>query len=192
MSLSPLHKLTANETSVTSCVSLAKTQHGVSVFPGALTTCRTGNPSAGFRSPDEQQVKFCTQCRCATNMFNTSHAEIRYLEINTEQQLDAGFKFPAFGWHLGYPDHGWYIPGLPEVLVINPGFHPRPQTASNHQHDTGHLIPACFPAIALSASENPEYFSASEILCGQIFSASEISGQITRCVEHCFLSLGAW
>lgn len=50
LNLSPLHKLTANETLLTSCTSLAKTQHGVLVFPGALTTARTENPSPGFKS----------------------------------------------------------------------------------------------------------------------------------------------
>lgn len=61
MNLSPLHKLTANETLITSCLSLAKTQHRVSVFPGALTTGRTENPSPGFKSPDEQQVLHAVQ-----------------------------------------------------------------------------------------------------------------------------------
>lgn len=55
--LSPLHNLTANETLITSWVSLAKAQNGVSVFLGALTSGRTKNLSPGFQSPEEQQVK---------------------------------------------------------------------------------------------------------------------------------------
>lgn len=48
--LSPLQKLTANETLMTSCVSLAKAQHGVTAFLGALTTARSENPSPGLKS----------------------------------------------------------------------------------------------------------------------------------------------
>lgn len=46
----PLQKLTANETLITSCISLAKAQHGVTAFPGALTTARSENPSPGLKS----------------------------------------------------------------------------------------------------------------------------------------------
>lgn len=55
--LSPLHNLTANETLITSWVSLTKAQHGVSAFLGALISGRSKNLSPVFQSPEEQQVK---------------------------------------------------------------------------------------------------------------------------------------
>lgn len=46
--LGPLQKLTANETLITLCICLAKAQHRVTAFPGALTTARSENPSVGL------------------------------------------------------------------------------------------------------------------------------------------------
>lgn len=83
-----------------------------------------------------------------------------------------------------------YIPGLSEVLVINPGLHPRPQRTGICCHHTGCLLPAFLPAIALTASGKPRVFFSIWDIMRSHFSLSEIRPEITLCAEHCSSRLG--